>query len=271
MTRTVLTFFAVAATLLALGACTSVREVYQPPMRLITPSPTATATTVPAATPSPARTAKPSPPPISRGGDVILVGGVVLPNSARTPGERNPAVTQATIGSTICVSGWTATVRPPSSVTTAIKVQQLASGYAFHGDTSTSDYEEDHLISLELGGSPSSVANLWPEPYAAREGARAKDALENRLHVLVCETRVSLLTAQKAIADNWWDAYRKYVVTTPRPVVKPQPVAPAPPTTHIVHPGAFCAVRGATGVTTTGRAMVCKTTSTDSRLRWRSA
>jgi len=38
-----------------------------------------------------------------------------------------------------------------------------------------------------------------------------------------------------------------------------------------VTPGAFCSVAGATGLTSTGKAMVCKTTATDSRLRWRAA
>lgn len=88
------------------------------------------------------------------------------PNPVLTPGAFNPSVTQATIGSTICVSGWTATVRPPASYTTGLKIQQIVQyGY---GDTHTSSYEEDHLIPLELGGAPSDARNLWPEPYAAR-------------------------------------------------------------------------------------------------------
>ena len=71
-----------------------------------------------------------------------------LPNRTLTPGVTNPVVTQATIHRTICVSGWTATIRPPSSYTTALKVRQLAT-YGFT-DRRTSNYEEDHLISLEL-------------------------------------------------------------------------------------------------------------------------
>ncbi|WP_222706803.1 hypothetical protein, partial [Lacisediminihabitans profunda] len=70
-------------------------------------------------------------------------------------------MTQATISQTICVSGWTSTMRPSSSVTTALKVRQLSTGYSYNGDTSTADYEEDHLISLELGGAASAEANLW--------------------------------------------------------------------------------------------------------------
>jgi len=109
------------------------------------------------------------------------------------------------------VSGWTATIRPDSSSTTELKVQQLASGYTYKGDTAKGDYEEDHLISLELGGAPSAKANLWPEPYNSPEGARVKDVVENKLHSLVCDHAVSLATAQRAIAANWWVAYQTYV------------------------------------------------------------
>jgi hypothetical protein len=142
-------------------------------------------------------------------------------------------VTQATIGTTICVSGWTTTVRPPSSETTALKREQLSTGYASEGDMSTSDYEEDHLISLEIGGSPDSPANLWPEPYAGPGGARVKDLIENKLHALVCEGAMPLATAQNLIATNWWAAYETYVLGSESapaaPTVPPAPAAPVAP------------------------------------------
>jgi hypothetical protein len=126
-------------------------------------------------------------------------------------------VTPATIGSTICVSGYTAgrrhddgrTVRPPESYTEALKRQQIAQyGYA---DTQLADYEEDHLIPLELGGDGYAAGNLWPEPYAGT-GARVKDTLENRLKLLVCGGQLGLRAAQQAIATNWFAAYRHYVL-----------------------------------------------------------
>lgn len=223
--------------------------------------------------------------PPAAGGVSVLGAGIILPNRSRTPGATNPVVTQASIGQTICVVGWTSTIRPSSSVTTAIKVKQLASGYAYNGDTARGDYEEDHLISLELGGSPSAEANLWPEPYNVAEGARVKDRIENKLHDLVCQGQLTLRAAQTAIASDWWHAYETYVAASTTPAAPaasappaPAPVAPAPAgpaapapqASNIVHAGSFCSTGGATGVTSTGRAMVCKTTSTDSRLRWRS-
>jgi hypothetical protein len=134
-----------------------------------------------------------------------------LPIAARTPGAIDPHVTQANISSTICVTGYTTTVRPSSSYTRALKISQLASGYALGADRLTSHYEEDHLISLELGGSPSAPSNLWPEPYAIANGARTKDTLENALHRLVCARVVPLAVAQRAIATNWIAAYSRYV------------------------------------------------------------
>ena len=60
-------------------------------------------------------------------------------------------------------------------------------------------YELDHLVPLELGGA-STPRNLWPEPWVE---ARRKDLTENRLHRLVCEGKVPLPLAQRAIAANW--------------------------------------------------------------------
>ena len=226
------------AVLLALAGCsttqtstgTAASTVKTKDAVVSTSAPTSEVTTTPAETPvttSPVAANK-------TGGITVNTAGAVLPNSARTPGAINPSVTQATIGRTICVSGWTATVRPSSSFTTSLKVAQLASGYTYKGDTATGDYEEDHLISLELGGAPSAEANLWPEPYNAPEGARVKDQLENKLHTLICGGTITLATAQLAIATNWWVAYQTYVgaapaVSTYKPpvVAKPAP-APAP-------------------------------------------
>jgi hypothetical protein len=116
-------------------------------------------------------------------------------NPALTPGALNPDVTQATIGSTICVSGWTRTVRPPSSYTHALKVRQMRE----YGETgSTRDYQEDHFISLELGGAPTDPRNLWPEPEPR---AREVDRIENELNDAVCSGRLTLREARQREAE----------------------------------------------------------------------
>ena len=130
-----------------------------------------------------------------------------LPDASCQPGAYNPDVTQSTIGSTICVSGWTSTVRPPTSYTNPLKVQQIAQyGYA---DTSTADYEEDHLVPLELGGAPRDPRNLWPEPRYGNETAGNKDTVENRLKTAVCAHKVTLAAARSAIATDWTTALAK--------------------------------------------------------------
>lgn len=130
-----------------------------------------------------------------------------LPDRNCTPGAIDSKVTQANIQSTICRSGYTKTVRPPVSYTNPLKVKQIGEyGYL---DTNPKDYEEDHLISLELGGSPTSEQNLWPEPYNITLGAREKDKVENYLHKQVCDGIITLDEAQKEIAGNWTQVYQK--------------------------------------------------------------
>jgi hypothetical protein len=126
-----------------------------------------------------------------RWGESGVRGVVVLASPTLTPGALNPAVTQETIRWTICVRGWTRTVRPAASYTSALKVRQLK---AFDLRGPPSAYQEDHLISLELGGSPTDPRNLWPEPYPR---AAQVDRIENELNAKVCTGRVSLARAQQ--------------------------------------------------------------------------
>jgi hypothetical protein len=127
-----------------------------------------------------------------------------LPDPSCTPGSYNPDVTQSTIHSTICVSGWTATVRPPTSYTNALKVAGIADyGYS---DTSLADYEEDHFVPLELGGAPRDPGNLWPEPRFGTKTASTKDGVETKLKNAVCAGTITLSAARSAIRANWTTA-----------------------------------------------------------------
>jgi hypothetical protein len=130
-----------------------------------------------------------------------------LPDRALTPGAINLSVEPATIGQTICRPGWTAMIRPPSHYTSALKRRQIEA--ATPGDVRMADYEEDHLIPLELGGAPFDVRNLWPEPRFPPDGwgAEAKDRLENRLNRMVCAGELALGDAQRMIATDWTAAY----------------------------------------------------------------
>jgi hypothetical protein len=157
-------------------------------------------------TSSPARTtpaAAPVPTVNSHGAlcQARAVAAGVLPDAACTPGATNPDVTQATISSAICRTGYTATIRPPASYTAALKRQQIvAYGYTY---TNPRDYEEDHLIALELGGAPSDQRNLWPQPG---HSPNPKDKVEDGLHQRVCASSLSLAQAQQRIASDWTTA-----------------------------------------------------------------
>lgn len=128
----------------------------------------------------------------------------VLPDPKVTPGALNPAVTQATIQQTICKSGWTKTIRPPASYTDKLKRQQLAAlGLSIDPRTA----EEDHLVSLEIGGSPTDPRNLWPEPWGGPWGAHRKDAYETFLKRAVCRGEITLRRAQAEIRADWIAGY----------------------------------------------------------------
>lgn len=122
-----------------------------------------------------------------------------LPDLACTPGAIIPTATK----DQICVPGYSKNVR---DVTTAEKDQVYAEyGVKSH---SAGEYEVDHLISLELGGS-NDIANLWPEAAEPRPGFHEKDKVENYEHDQVCSGAISLQQAQADISSNWLDIYQR--------------------------------------------------------------
>jgi hypothetical protein len=138
---------------------------------------------------------------------------IALPDPKRTPGSVNPSANQNDLDATVCKSGWASSQRPPAAYTNALKLVQIIQyGYS---DKNPRDYQEDHLVPLELGGAPRDPANLWPEPNVSSlpdgtaVGSAQKDALEDYLHRQLCVGAMSLTDAQRAFANNWimaWEA-----------------------------------------------------------------
>jgi hypothetical protein len=131
-----------------------------------------------------------------------------LPDPKCTPGALNPKVTEATIGSTICKTGYTSKIRPPDSIT---EPEKRANAKSYSYKASLSDAEYDHLVPLELGGDPNDRRNLWVEPpspgHKSGSGVNnPKDAVENEARSLVCAHDVGLTAMQNAIAANWTTA-----------------------------------------------------------------
>lgn len=167
--------------------------------------------TPPRATASPVATVRPTAPPFNTNVPVPTatvksscksVGG--LPDARCTPGKTNPDVTPATEGTTICQTGWTATVRPPTTITDRLKRERMHA-YGYDG-LPASDVELDHLVALEMGGHPDDIANLWPQKWAdepGAPGAHTKDQVENVAHRHVCAGTITLQFAQASIALDW--------------------------------------------------------------------
>jgi len=131
-----------------------------------------------------------------------------LPDPKITPGDIDPAVTQANIQQTICRDGYTKTVRD----VTEQEKKSVLQLYAL-GSDQIHKVEIDHLVSLEIGGS-NSLKNLWPQYYNGPKGylgARVKDVLETYLKRQVCAGKIPLAEAQKEIATDWVAAYHKYI------------------------------------------------------------
>ena len=158
------------------------------------PQPAATPTSAlePTATPPPGASATPT---------VERPPGLAMPDPALTPGDVFP------VGAAeICVRGYAGRVR---DVHDSVKNQVYAEYHiASH---KPGEYEVDHLISLELGGS-NDIKNLWPQPAEPRPGFHEKDRLEDALHDLVCAGKLDLTVAQHDIATDWYAAYLRYVV-----------------------------------------------------------
>jgi peptidoglycan hydrolase-like protein with peptidoglycan-binding domain len=123
------------------------------------------------------------------------LANTALPDPACTPG----AILTTDVP-TVCTPGYTKTVRDVPLSEAQKVFAEYGIPYSDHGN-----YEVDHLISLELGGS-NDISNLWPEPHANPFGSFVKDQLENHLHAQVCSGAITIQAAQDAIASNWTTA-----------------------------------------------------------------
>ncbi|WP_022797626.1 HNH endonuclease [Thermus islandicus] len=131
-------------------------------------------------------------------GEAQILKPPLLPDPAKTPGDvltQDPQV--------VCVKGYSRQVR---NVPPALK-RAVYRAYGIE-KAPGEDWEVDHLIPLELGGS-NSVRNLWPQAGFTRPwNYHVKDRLENALHHLVCRGELPLPLAQRAIAKDWIATFR---------------------------------------------------------------
>lgn len=124
-----------------------------------------------------------------------------LPDPVLTPGAINVNVTQENIQQTVCVKGYTKTIRPPTYYTNKLKKQQIHD-YSYT-DINPKHYEEDHLVPLIAGGHPTAIENLWPQAYNGEHDASYKDNCEVATGRAICSGSVGLLEAQQGFKVNW--------------------------------------------------------------------
>lgn len=148
---------------------------------------------------------------------ILLAGAafgleVYYPNPSLTPGVVNVTITQDNIKDTICRPGYTATAR--LNQTEKFK-KRVFSRYNISWDRH-SDYEDDHLISLGLGGMDGALGNRWPQLYCPKKtsgktcfGSREKDVVESALHRRICSGEITLKEAQDIIVKDWYAEYRR--------------------------------------------------------------
>lgn len=137
------------------------------------------------------------------------VGNQALPDHTCTPGAVFAVGT-----TTVCTVGYTTKVRDVPLSEKKQVFKEYGISYSLHAN-----YEVDHLISLEIGGS-NDISNLWPESYLINNGSRTKDSFENYVHSQVCKGSMTLAEAQREISSNWmtYDNIRrgiKNATTTP--------------------------------------------------------
>jgi hypothetical protein len=149
----------------------------------------------------------------------------MLPDPACSPG----AVLTTDI-KTICKVGYTATVRNVSTTTKKKVFQEYDIPYSEH-----SNYEVDHIISLEIGGS-NDISNLFPESYTIPNGARVKDTFENYLHKQVCTGKLSIADAQYEISTDWLTYNTARLNPIKTPVAKTPPAPAVTPSAQAIIP-----------------------------------
>ena len=123
-------------------------------------------------------------------------------------GALNPDVAQDTIAQTICVPGYTKSVRPAADY--ASDVKRILMERAGMNSGTAQYYELDYVIPLALGGHPTDRQNFALQILEGKNGAKRKDRIEAKLQCLVCSGQVTIADAQREILTDWQGAYQRH-------------------------------------------------------------
>lgn len=146
----------------------------------------------------------------------LVAAGLWITGKPGTIVEASPVPrTDLTPGATTAITAGEACQAAPSQFNRDVPVALQEAVFREYGirNPRPRAYEVDYLITPELGGA-NDIRNLWPEPYYTPVwNAHVKDALEERLHDMVCSGAIDLATAQHDLSTDWIAAYRKYFRT----------------------------------------------------------
>ena len=137
------------------------------------------------------------PKPVSKKLHCRTVGA--LPDPGCTPGAMITGITQEHV----CAPGYAQAAGSLSQ--NQQRLVYSAYDIALHAPD---QYQIDHLISTDLGGS-NDPANLWPQSGEPKPGYKEKDAVEAELHKRVCDGKMRLNEAQRIIATDWVGFYAR--------------------------------------------------------------
>jgi len=142
---------------------------------------------------------------------LLLLAGLAFPAAAgeqdpfpdhqRTPGALNPDVTQDNLQETVCAAGWIEKITPPPAQLDKLKAKQMKQ---LHLRGPAKNYQEDHLVPLCAGGSPSDPRNLWPQRIEGDWNSRVKDQLETAVCKALCSGDVTLEHARSIFLEPDW-------------------------------------------------------------------
>lgn len=133
----------------------------------------------------------------------------VLPDRSCTPGAVDPLVTPESVPVTVCAAGWVADAQRFGFLPESVTWRQIRE-YGYQ-DTAAVHYVPDRVIPVELGGAPSSVANVWPQSALAAQDKA--EVVQTALRAL-CQGRTGLREAQEAFRWDWTSALARLGLMT---------------------------------------------------------
>lgn len=136
---------------------------------------------------------------------IVLI--LIFPINAFAFGSLSKSVTQGNIDKTVCVPGYSASIRPDVTITNKIKLKMIDNKKIPRSEISK--YQLDHIVPLSVGGAPLDINNFQLQPYFGEiNNAKAKDAVEHKIHSDLCKGKISLVNAQNIFLENRWKFYQ---------------------------------------------------------------